>query len=686
MRILAVISSIVLAAISGRAVAEESLHLGLKMHCFRCHGSGSGKVRGKIDLVKAIAAKPNGIGSDLDLLDRVIDALANGDMPPEDERQPTQAERLRWVSELKKVLADRLANRSKLSRVPIRRMNRFEYNNAIKDLFKLARDPFALPERTARDISGYFKPASRKIPNTVVVGNRALGKSQFIGTGNTLPGVAAFPKDNRAEHGFDNRGDHLTLSPVLMESFFALSQSIIRSPEFPTHSGVWKTMFVAPDGLKKPQLKAKGKRRLSVFLRRAFRKDVTDDIVRPYHNYFEQKFDNGATFTESMQAAVSAALVSPRFLYVYSGANDATSQQPNDFDLATRLSIFLWNTIPDDALLDLAAEGKLSNPKVLDQQIDRMLNNARIKNFCDNFALQWLQLDQVVAAVPDNKRFREYYFGGANGMIYMVGMHMMLEPLLVFETVFVEDRPITELVDSDFSYRSDLLKRWYQPNSGRGRAEVVGIRFQRVPLKDRRWGGVITNAAVMTMTSSPLRTKPITRGAWLATTIFNDPPEPPPADVPEIDDDDEQLEKDGLTLRQKLKQHVTNSECAGCHRKIDPLGFALESYDPLGRWRDKYRTGLTIDSSGKLFNKHEFRDIVGFKDAILAEKTRFARAFASHLLSYALGRKLDVGDRPSLDRIVSNSAQDGFRFRTMIKQVVLSESFAHKVVVRVESK
>jgi hypothetical protein len=685
MRLSSLIFAMLVISVCANAGAEETLHIALKRHCFRCHGDG--KVKGKVNLVRTLAAKPHGLASDPDLIGNMIDALASGEMPPEDEKQPTKAERARWIAQLKAILKEHLAKHPVPTRVPIRRMNRFEYNNAVKDLFKLERDPFALPERTVRDIGGYFKPATGKMPGTVVVGNRAMGKSQFIGTGNTLPGVAAFPRDNRAEHGFNNRGDHLSLSPVLMKSFFELSHSIVNSPEFPIHSRSWKTMFVAPDGLSPKQLRAEGKQRLRMFLRRAFRKDVTDEIVSRYHGHFLRQLDERRTFTESIKAAVSAAMVSPRFLYIYSGSGqNNTTRTPTSFELASRLSFLLWNSIPDPALLDLASQGKLSDPKILGEQADRMMNDRRLKNFCDSFALQWLQLDMMVAAVPDNKRFREYYFGGANGMIYMVGMHMMIEPLLLFETVLIEDRPITELIDPNFTYQSEMLKRWYHRDKGKGRAEVVGIRFKRVPIEDRRWGGVITNAAVMTMTSSPLRTKPITRGAWLVSTIFNDPPDPPPAEVPKINSGDETLEKEGLTLRDKLKQHVTRPDCTACHKKIDPLGFALENYDPMGRWRDTYRTGLPIDSSGKLFNKHAFQDVIGFKDAILAEKDRFARAFAGHLLSYALGRKLDVVDRSSLDRIVANSAKNGYRFRTMIREVVLSSSFTNITPIGAEKR
>lgn len=670
-----VLLGIAFAIASSRSIADEAgrptLQSSLKQHCFRCHGGK--KVEGEVNLVKAFAKKPHGLTSDLDLVAKMIKALQSREMPPADAKQPTKSQRNRWIIELKIRLKKRLERQPALARTPIRRMNRLEYNNAVKALFKLARDPFALPERTVRDIRGYFRPASGKMPNVVIVGNRAMGKSQFIGTGNTLPGVASFPQDNRAENGFDNRGDHLTMSPSLMKSFFELSRSIVNSPQFAVHSGEWKPLFVPPTGASKEQLAAEGNRRLKRFLRRAFRRDVPDSVVSLYQRRFLSKLQAGASFTESMKAAVSAALVSPRFLYLHSESGSDKSSR--EFGLASRLSFFLWSSIPDDALLDVASRGKLGDPRMLGKQVDRMLNDGRIKNFCDSFALQWLQLDRLVSAVPDNKRFREYYFGGANKMIYMVGMHMMIEPLLLFETVLVENRPIMQFIDSDFTYRSSLLERWYRRDRRRGRMEVVGIRFVRTPVKDRRWGGVITNAAVLTMTSSPLRTKPITRGAWLATTIFNDPPKPPPANVPRIEDDETKLRKAGLTLRDKLKAHVTNRQCAACHRKIDPLGFALENYDPVGRWRDKYRTGLPIDSRGKLFNRQAFSDVVGFKKAILAEQQVFARAFAGHLLSYAIGRKLDARDAPSLDRIVSNSARDGYRFRTMVKEVVLSRSF-----------
>jgi hypothetical protein len=251
---------------------------------------------------------------------------------------------------------------------------------------------------------------------------------------------------------------------------------------------------------------------------------------------------------------------------------------------------------------------------------------------------------------------------------------------LNFETVFIENRPILELIDADFTYRSHLLEEWYN-----GKAATYGINvnlrhidYTRKPLTDRRYGGVITTAAVMVMTSNAFRSMPITRGSWVASVIFNDPPKPPPDDIPDLKADDKTLKKEGLTVRQKLKQHSSDSQCVSCHNKIDPLGFALENYDLLGRWRDDYRTGLKVDASGKLFGKHEFKDVVGFKDAILAEKAIFAKAFIKHLLSYGLGRELTLADRMAVDDIAKASKKDNYKMRDIIKNIVLHPVFTQR--------
>jgi hypothetical protein len=313
-----------------------------------------------------------------------------------------------------------------------------------------------------------------------------------------------------------------------------------------------------------------------------------------------------------------------------------------------------------------------------------MLNDPRSRALSENFARQWLRLDQLITAVPDFDRFQVYY-SRIGCEQWKFGLQTMVEPLLLFESVQVEDRSIMLLVDSNYSYRSDELQAWYttpdKPFGSKGNRNRFNTNtqdFRKRKLNSRREGGVITTAAVLTMTATPLRTSPIKRGVWVATVIFNDPPPPPPDIVPQIETDDAEIEAKGLTIRERLKQHATDQTCASCHARIDPLGFALESFDPIGRWRDKYRSGLEIDASGRLFGDTEFEGIIAFKDTILDRPEKFMRAFSEHLLSYALGRELKVTDKPSIDAITRRVVADHGRFSTVVVEIAKSLPFRHK--------
>ena len=383
--------------------------------------------------------------------------------------------------------------------------------------------------------------------------------------------------------------------------------------------------------------------------------------------------------TTLMGAVAAAAIASPKFLYLYDGPlasdrNDAGAVVEENLALASRLSFFLWGSLPDRHLIDLATTEKLNDSRVLSAEVRRMLRDEKVKRFCDSFPSQWLQLERIISAVPDPERFPDFYFAK-----YRDSMHMMAEPLLLFETVLIENLPITQFIDSDFTYRSHLLREAYGEdltgNKTKIRSgEVTTLTFERLPVTDRRYGGLITNAAVMTMTSGRNRTQPITRGAWLATVIFNDPPEPPPADVPPLSEKPEAGEE-SLTLRERLEQHRARADCRGCHEQIDPLGFALENFNPIGVWRDRYENGREVDMAGTLFRKHKFENVLEFKDAILAEKERFAEGLASHLLSFGLARQLTPADTAAVQSIVASTAADNYRIQTMIEQVVLSQPF-----------
>lgn len=662
------------------APAPPTVEAVFAARCIRCHGQ-DGEVNGEFDLRMFPAAAD--LKADPHLLTKVIEAVRDGEMPPEGEGRLELVEREALVAHLDALFAESLETRAPPGRTPIRRMNRFQYGNAVTDLLDLKVDLFALPECVARDISGYFQPETGKMPDTLQVGNRILGKGQLIVP--RLENVVPFPQDPKAANGFDNRGDLLSLTPLLMESFLDLATSIVTSPNFgPDTCGIWQTTFAAPPA-NEPVDQAVAAR-LRPFLTRAFRQEIDAETLGRYVAFANERLKAGAAFPDAMKAAIGAALASPRFLYLGNGMTTSVTPEPLDaYELASRLSFFLWASGPDDELLSAAASGALRNPDVLAAQADRMMNSRRMKRFSDAFGVQWLKVEHLTSSEPDKKLFPTFHTFGIVSHAMRGSVHMMIEPLLVFETVFVENRPILDLIHSDFTYRTPQLQQFLAkaekispPIDGPNWSET--LVFERMSVSSKREGGVITTAGIMTMTSGPAETKPITRGKWVVETILNDPPPPPPGDVPAI----EKVAATGtdskpLTLREKFALHASSAACSACHAKIDPYGFALENYDPVGRWRDADGHGQPIDASGMLFGRISFATVEEFKDALLVEKERVARAFAGHLLKYALGRELVPADRPALDRIVAATASGGHRIRDLMKQVVTSEPFLTKV-------
>ena len=640
-----------------------------KSSCVKCHGK-DGNLKGELNLLEIKTAEQ--LTGNLAQLKTIIEVLNASEMPPEKEPRLKPETRAAAVDELQKLLREATTG-ADFAPTPMRRMNRFQYNNAVQDLFRLKVSVFPLPEKMMRDQSGYFAKAlgpEKKMPESVTVSSRPLGKSGLIEP--RLAGVGPFPQDPRAEHGFDNRGDHLSLSPFLLESFFKLSRRIVQSPNFDGSTvGIWREFFVAPT---EDDVKELVHQRLRNFMTRAFRRPVPKALLNHYTDHVHRQIDLDVSFTDAMKEAASAVLSSPRFLYLYDRPSVAGKKESLDgYDLASRLSFFLWSSIPDDTLLQLAGNGELVKPEVRAAQVNRMLSSPKLKRFCDSFPSQWLQLDRIVSAVPDENKFKDFFYAAPN---YRTTMDMMMEPLLLFETVLIENRSILEFINSGYAYRSGRLRKWYGDKPAGKIGGPVTMQFTRQPVTDRRQGGVITTAAVMTMTSGPDETKPITRGAWIAGVIFNTPPDPPPADVPPLEKPKVADKK--LTVRERFAVHRERADCAGCHSKLDPLGFALENFDPVGRWRNHYENGRSVDASGVLFRKHSFNNVVEFKDAILSEKDRFTRAFAGHMLSYALGRGLTPVDAYALDGITAKTIAGGFRLQTLLHEVVQSAPFINK--------
>ncbi|MAB60739.1 MAG: hypothetical protein CMO46_09420 [Verrucomicrobiales bacterium] len=660
---------VLLQIFAGTSFADNSLveiNAILDSHCIKCHGEG-GKVKGKVNLKELRSA--NLLSSKPELLESLIGVIKDREMPPEDEPPLSDSGRgvlLKWL-EVK--LSDSIKDQPFLP-TSIRRMNRFQYNNSVVDLLELDRPIFRLNERLMRRRDNYFKPETRKMPPQVRISTRPLSKDIDNQRPEGFRGVASFPQDKRAEHGYDNRADHLTLSPLLMESFLNLSQTISESPDLNSKEcRSWSWLFASPESATSERTEEIIRSRLTKFLRRAFRRPVEAVTLDRFVKFALKQMAEGESFENTMRSVIGVVLGMPDFLYFYEPSPDHSE---NDFELASRLALFFWSSIPDDLLLDLAEQGKLSDSQVLSSQIDRMLNDQKSSRFCDNFPAQWLQLDRLITSVPDPKKFPYFYL--VDG--YRSSMHMMPEPLLLFETIFIEDRSIIELLDPKYTWENPMLKANYEGHAKAGH-DVVTQLFRRVPLNDPRRGGVITNAAVMTMTATPTRTQPITRGAWINAVIFNDPPEPPPADVPPLPEaNNDELAK--LTIRERLAAHRERKDCAGCHNKIDPMGFAMENYGPTGVWRDKYENGREVDVSGVLFNQYEFKTFPEFKEIIIKEKDRFVRGFISHLLSYALSRELGPADSPALDEMTDRVMAGEDSMRAVLKSIAMSDPFLQK--------
>ena len=649
-----------------------------KTFCSDCHHAGSQET--EIDF--GISSNGNAWHQDPKLLRQARDELADHEMPPEGSEQPSTKQRNAMVETLNSMLSEYLQTHQVVTQTAMRRMTRYEYNNAVRDLLQLRGDIYPLPEKTLRAFTPYFKPSTGHSPRAILIGNRTLGKNQI--ERQILTGVNPFAIDLQAEAGFNNRGEELGFSPILLESLLRLGRSIVHSPEFDDYCGLTPSLFSAPDPKSGQQAHNIAKKRISKLLEKAFRATIDDSTSKRYHTYFQSRHEATNSFRTAMKDVVAAILASPRFVYLAESSTTGKDQLLSGYEIATRLSFFLWSSIPDEELLVAARNGTLLDPEVLDTQTQRMLLDPKCHALTQNFARQWLRLDQLVTAVPDFDRFPHYY-ARIGCEQWKFGLQMMVEPLLLFDSIVMEDRSIMLLIDCDYSYRSDELQSWYTDEipfgdrENRNRFNTNQQRYTKRKLTDSREGGVITSAATMTMTSSPLRTSPITRGAWVATVILNRPPPPPPDTVPPIEIDDREIEASGLTLRQRLSQHQESTQCAACHSQIDPLGFVLENYDAVGRWRSAYTSGLEIDSSGQLFGKLKFQNIVEFKNALLQHPEFFMRAFSEHMLSYAVGRELTLADEPTVNTILQRTLKAHGQFTTVIREIVQSRAFRYHI-------
>jgi hypothetical protein len=405
---------------------------------------------------------------------------------------------------------------------------------------------------------------------------------------------------------------------------------------------------------------------LSNLARRAYRRPVTPADIEAPMSFYKKSRDNGGNFDDGIRAGVARVLSSPYFLYRIekdpATARPGVAHAVSDIELASRLSFFLWSSIPDEKLLDLAVGGRLREPAIFTEQVHRMLGDDRADALVENFTGQWLQLRNLEAKVaPDLLLFPDFDDNTRKGF--------RKETELFFGYILRQDRSTLELLNGDYTFVDERLARNY------GIKGVYGPQFRRVKLTDPNRRGLLGQGSVLSMTSVATRTSPVFRGKYVLSTFFNTPPPPAPPNVPTLDESIKGASTAPKTVRAQLELHRKNQPCAGCHSVIDPPGFALENFNSVGQWRDKDPDGAPLDVAGTLADGSQVSGPVALREAILSRPDAFVTVVTEKMLTYALGRGLEPSDMPVVRRIVKKAAQNEYRLSSIVMGIVESAPF-----------
>jgi mono/diheme cytochrome c family protein len=722
----------------------------LQKHCVHCHGAKTKKA----DLSLQAFTDDASLMANRKVWQSVLSVLRAGDMPPPKRPRPTPAEIDAFTRTVELVFdrADRSAPPDP-GRVTIRRLNRTEYNNTIRDLigvdFQPAEDfpsddvghgfdnigdvlslsPVLMerylaaaesitaraiavtpPKPTVRRQNGrYLEPAMGDAPHWRPLAKKGMLHTPFrtSGDGEYFLRVRAYGKSDKEPvrialtvNGKEMKTFDVTAeqkSPQVYEARVELEPGEHRvgvSLLNPAADDKGRTLFVEyleltgptdgrPASHRRLLACTPGKSRveqtrevLSRFTSLAYRRPATTEEVERLVKLAEGAVTRGEPWEAGIQLAFQAVLVSPKFLFRVELDDRPDSAAPHPLDeyqLASRLSYFLWSSMPDRELFDLAGKKALSSN--LDAQVRRMLKDPKAGALVENFALQWLQLRRLKTFSADPKLFPSF--------TEELRSAMLRETELFFGAIMTEDRSILELIDADFTFLNEPLARHYgiadtngnwlgQKPTRPGGKPIRGREFERVSLPNKLRGGLLTQAGVLTVTSNPTRTSPVKRGRWVLEQLLGTPPPPPPPNVPELAEGDKAV----LTgsLRQRMEQHRVNPSCAACHARMDPLGFAFENYNAIGAWRDRDGS-FPVDPSGILPDGKTFKGPAELKSILLEKKDLFARCLAEKMLIYALGRGLEPTDKQTLDRIGTALAADRYRFSTLVIEITKSFPF-----------
>ena len=585
----------------------------IKRYCLECH-SGE-KPKASLDLSRFDSMDK--ILSEALLWDDILIRLSQGDMPPKEADLPTLNERsefLNWVeSSLQKAACQ---SGPHAGPAVLRRLNRAEYSASVRDLLDIHFD---------------------------------AGE--------------ALPSDGSGGEGFDNASETLFISPIHAEKYMDAARVAVEYA-FADPRSLRRFLVAEPDEKTSPEVAAR--RVIEDFLPRAFRRSIPESEILEYLALFNAAYKADPSFMVAIRLTLQAVLISPKFLFIAEEPNfDSKPHKVTDHELASRLSYFLWGSLPDDELLKAADEGNLSDSRILQEQFKRMLgsqNSRKVRNFSQNFVEQWLGTRALGQEFKPDKSIRGYDSELEGGMKY--------EPVFFFHEILTENRSLLDLLKADYTYVNRRLARHYRIK-GEFREQP-----KRVQLTDEnRRGGLLSMAAVLAVSSYPHRTSPVLRGKWILETILGDPPPPPPPNVPELEESASSVSSE--SLRQRLELHRQNVACAQCHDRIDPLGFGLENYGVLGRWRDKYE-GHTVDPRGALPDGTTFSGPAELKLALLGRKDQFVRHLTKKMLGYALGRGLTYYDYCAVNSIVDKLRANDYKSHHLLFGIIQSVPFRFK--------
>jgi mono/diheme cytochrome c family protein len=755
----------------------------LKAHCLRCHGPEAAKGDLRLDQVGGDLSLP----SVFERWREIVERIESGEMPPKDEPRPLENEAREFVRRISTKLDAAAAKRGAQGRVVLRRLNRVEYENTVRDLFgvnvnvkeMLPEDAVAqgfdnvgaalnvspvlieryldaadavvtaaiapvhkLESKTERfdlydslpkwflngvwkrddgvilfrnggdsptDLRQFKAPAPGRyrfriaasahnsdtpLPMAVLLG-------KFVVSGNPVRHLGYFdappgePAIIEFEERLNARNDTVKVTPIALPFVYLKQETIADYPgpglkihwievegpfpeAWPTES--YRRVFGEADP-KQGKL-ADAEKTFRELLPRAFRRPVAEEEAAPFIALVASSLEAGQPFEAALRAGIKAVLASPKFLYFRE-----TPGPLDDYALASRLSYFLWSTMPDETLFALAKSGELQRPQVLRAQVERMLQDPKAKAFTENFTGQWLSLREINATTPDKMLYPEYD--------EFLQWSALKETQLFFDELLRENLGVGNFVDSPFAMLNGRLARHY------GIPDVHGVAFRKVELKpEYHRGGVLTHASVLKVTANGTSTSPVLRGVWVLDRILGKPAPPPPPNVPAVEPDI----RGASTIREQLAKHRATENCAGCHARIDPPGFALENYDVIGGYREKYRIvternnwvknrvgplakylatyqygeGREVEAGDVMPDGRKFADLAEFKRILLAEPQQIARCLTEKLVTYATGQPVAFGDHRAVDQILADTEKSDYGLRSLVQAVVASELFLRK--------